>query len=618
MNRIVANEGFYDGTSFDAYQLFGAHVTEEGVWFCVYAPSARAVEVAGSFNNWSGGRHQMHREKMYGVYTLMVPEAKEWDLYKFKICGADGVWRDHADPYGRFQELRPATASIVWRDHYVWSDEAWMSQRGDQKNRPVNIYEMHFGSWRQPYPGQCYQYDQLAEQLIPYLKENHFTHIELMPLCEYPFDGSWGYQCTGYFAPTSRYGNPDQLRHFINTMHQAGIGVILDFVPIHFAVDGHGLSYFDGTCLYEYGDFDVGQSEWGSKNFNFFKGEVRSFLNSSAAFWIKEFHMDGIRMDAVRNGIYWQGNPQRGVNGGAISFFQNMNEGLHRRFPGVLLIAEDSSDYPGVTLPPAYNGLGFDYKWDMGWMHDTLDYFATAPWQRQQYHNKITFSMYYFYNEAYLLSLSHDEVVHGKHSIVDKMWGTYDEKFAQAKTLYAYMFTHPGKKLNFMGNEFAQFREWDEREQQDWLLLQYPKHQEFHLFFQRLSALYLEEKAMYVDEYGHDDFSWIDADDASHQVFPYQRMYREERIYVILNMSAAVIPSYPVATDQNGCVEVLLDSDSWKYGGSYEGCEGQTYQIVKEPYLGKKGRFSVRLGAYGSVILKGIDQPETAQREENV
>lgn len=610
----IANEGFYDGKSFDAYRLFGAHPQEEGgTFFCLYAPEADKVEVIGDFNGWNGAAHRMNREAMHGVHTLLIPEAEEEQRYKYRIYRKDGQWKDHIDPYGRLFEPLPGTASVIWSASGDWDDSSWDRKREKQKEGPVNIYEMHFGSWKQGEGNQIYSYEEMIPLLIPYLKEHHYTHIELLPLCEYPFDGSWGYQITGYFAPTFRYGRPEQLKELIRACHRNGIGVIMDFVPIHFAVDEYGLSEFDGSCLYEYDTKDVGSSQWGTKNFNLYRGEVRSFLKSVAAYWIREFHMDGIRMDAIRNGIYWQGQEERGVNPGALEFFRELNDGLHQRFPGVLLIAEDSSSFRGVTEPTEAGGLGFDYKWDMGWMHDTLNYMASPPWEREGFHNKLTFSMYYFYQEKYLLPLSHDEVVHGKYTIINKLWGTYEEKFAQGRTLYTYMFTHPGKKLNFMGNELGQFREWDEDREQDWLLLQYPKHQEFNRYFKRLGELYVKEPALYEQEYEPEAFRWLDVDNAQEQVFAYERRYKEESILVILNMSALVLEAYQVGTDCSGEAEVLCDSDAWNYGGESEGLNGKKLEIKEKQKNGLPRSITARLGAYGSLVIKA--KREKKERE---
>ena len=603
---IIANDGYYDGNSFDAYQLFGAHPDEEGGFhFVCYAPNAREIQLIGDFNEWRPGELYLSRQPMHGVWTIHVPWAKKGDKYKFRIQGPQGEYRDHSDPYGFYHEVRPANASICWTDDFVWEDEAWMAQKEAQAEHAVNIYEMHFGSWQRGLSGEIFSYRELPEHLIPYLKDNHFTHIELLPLSEYPFDGSWGYQTTGYFAPTSRYGTPEDFKYFVNELHKAGIGIFIDYVPIHFAIDSHGLAWFDGSALYEYEDDSAGISQWGTKNFNFYRGEVRSFLKSAAAFWVRELHMDGIRMDAIRNGVYWQGEEERGINFGALDFFRELNDGIHRLFPGTLLIAEDSSAFFGITHPTAEGGLGFDYKWDMGWMHDTLDYMASAPWQRRDIHSKLTFSMFYFYNERYLLPLSHDEVVHGKLSIVNKMWGTYEEKFAQAKSLYTYMFAHPGKKLNFMGNEFAQFREWDENEQQDWLLLSYPKHQEFHKYFRRLSEIYEAEPALHENEYDPLVFEWLEVDNSAESIFAIQRKYLDDRLIFVMNFSHDTVELHPVPTDCYGEIKVLADSDAWEYGGNWNGLNGASLPVADEELNGYPRQFSARLGSFGSMVLKG-------------
>ena len=447
---------FYTGHLFDVYRYFGAHKEGENFIFRVFAPSAKGVCVFGEFSNWT--EIPMYQEGQSGVYVSEPIPAKTGQLYKYCIYTANGGRVEHCDPYGFQMELRPGDCSILTDLYsYKFKDEKWMKNRTVGFDSPVNIYEIHAGSWRKKGEGQTdwYTYIELAKLLIPYVKKNHYTHIEMMPLSEHPFDGSWGYQNTGFFAPTARYGTPDELKKFVDECHQAGIGVIMDFVPVHFAVDYYGLKEFDGTCLYEYPNAAVGESEWGSCNFMHSRGEVRCFLQSAANYWLSEFHFDGIRMDAVSRLIYWQGDEARGVNGTTLDFLKVMNQGLKSLHPTAMLIAEDSTAYPGVTEPVWKGGLGFDYKWDLGWMHDTLEYFQTGPEYRSRDYHKLTFSMVYFWNERYMLEYCHDEVVHGKATILQKMYGDYEDKFPQARAMYMYMMIHPGKKLNFMGNEFG-------------------------------------------------------------------------------------------------------------------------------------------------------------------
>ena len=448
---------------------WGRIPAKKGRYFALFAPNAERISVIGEFNNWN--ETPMQKVHDGNFWECWIDNANKGMLYKYKIYARGGGVTDHCDPFGYYAELRPNSASVIFDSgEFVFSDEAWMKKRTASLDKPLNIYELHFGSWRKKTKENegWYSYKELAGLLIPYLRENGYNYVELMPLSEHPFDGSWGYQNTGFFAPTSRYGTPDELRAFVNECHKNGIGVLMDFVPVHFAVDDYGLANYDGTALYEYPNCDVGYSEWGSCNFMHSRGEVRSFLQSSAHYWISEYHFDGLRMDAVSNLIYWQGNQERGVNKMALQFLQTMNQGLKERFPSVMLIAEDSSSYPGVTKAVWEGGLGFDYKWNMGWMNDTLNYFRTAPEYRRDHYHKLTFSMMYYYNEHYLLPLSHDEVVHGKATIIQKMNGDYERKFPQVRALYMYMYAHPGKKLNFMGNEIGQFREWDEKREQDW------------------------------------------------------------------------------------------------------------------------------------------------------
>jgi 1,4-alpha-glucan branching enzyme len=400
------------------------------------------------------------------------------------------------------------------------------------------------------------------------VKENHYTHIEFMPLSEHPADCSWGYQVTGFYSPTSRYGTAQDLQYLVNECHKAGIGVIMDFVPVHFAMDYYSLSRFDGTPLYEYPEREKGYSEWGSCNFNYYRGETRSFLQSAAAYWLDVYHCDGVRMDAISNVIYWQGNQDRGVNTGALDFIKEMNAGLQSLYPTAMLIAEDSSAFPKVTAPVSYDGLGFDYKWDMGWMNDTLDFFKLAPWERSANYHKLTFSMMYFYNELFILPFSHDEVVHGKATIMQKMWGEYEQKFSQCRLLYLYMFSHPGKKLNFMGNEWGQLREWDETREQDWSLLEYPNHDAFHRYMVDLNKLYVKYDALYDEEYNPQRFQWLQVHGEEHCVYIYQRKGKEKSLVVAMNMTDVPREDYQFAADEDLVIKEIFNSDTDYYGGT--------------------------------------------------
>ncbi len=561
--------GFYIGEEFEAYKYLGAHPTDDGVTFRTFAPNAVKISVIGEFNGWT----ETPMNKVYdgNFWECSISGAKSGDMYKYRIYKKDGTFTDHCDPYGFYAELRPNTASRVFDlGKYKFKDSKWLTKRGGFESKPVNIYELHFGSWKRKSDeaDDWYSYTEFADLLIPYLKENGYNYVELMPLNEYPCDESWGYQATGFFSATSRYGNPDGLREFVDKCHKNNIGVIMDFVPVHFAVDDYALWNYDGTALYEYPHSDVGRSEWGSCNFMHSRGEVRSFLQSAAYFWLNEFHFDGLRMDAVSNLIYWQGNRERGENKMTLDFIRTMNSGLKKRLPDIMLIAEDSSAYSGVTKPVSEGGLGFDFKWDLGWMNDTLDYFRLSPADRTPCYHKLTFSMMYFYNEKYILPLSHDEVVHGKATIIHKMNGQYEEKFPQARALYLYMLCHPGKKLNFMGNEIAQFREWDEKREQDWDLLKYPNHDAFHCYIMELNRIYLENPALYADDYGTDGFEWLDCHSEEKCVYAFLRRSKNQTLLAVFNFSDKAV-DYKLKLNDISSLELLIDSNEPRFGGNF-------------------------------------------------
>lgn len=565
-------EQFYNGMSLTAYEYFGAHCIEKGgqkgVMFRTYAPHARDISVIGEFNEWQGTK--MKRVDAKGVYEVFIPHAKRGQMYKLRVHQATGRIVDKADPYAFYSELRPNTASIIEEVHRnLFTDDEWMKNRTKNFDQPVSIYEVHIGSWKKPDEDNVwYTYDEIGDDLIKYAKKVGYTHLELMPLNEYPFDGSWGYQCSGYFSATSRYGTVEQLMRFINKCHRHNLGVIIDFVPVHFVKDDYTLGYFDGTPLYEYEKGEDANSQWGTSNFNLSREEVRSFLMSAANFWLEVYHVDGLRMDAISNIIYWHGNKDKGENKGALDFIKRLNYHLSEKHPTCMLIAEDSSDFPKVTKPTVDGGLGFDYKWDLGWMHDTLKYFELDPIYRQYHHNQMTFSMAYFYSEKFMMPFSHDEVVHGKHTIIDKIWGTYEQKFAQCRALYTYMFTHPGKKLNFMGNEIAQFREWDENRENDWFLLDYPIHDAFLKFFTDLHKLMRKYPAMYELDYQGEGFRWIDADNKSQNVFVYTRRNKDQKFLVVLNLSPNHYDNFCIGLENKGSIKEILNSDQDIYGGS--------------------------------------------------
>lgn len=559
---------FYTGKEFEAQEFLGAHVSQHGTTFRTFAPAAAYIAVIGEFNGWT--ETPMHKIHDGNFWECIIPDAKEGMMYKYRIYRQNGSFIDHADPYAFYSELRPASASVIYdRNRNQFHDEKWMKKRKAVLNQPMNIYEMHFGSWRKKTEDEdgWYSYEELSDLLVPYLKKNGYNFVELMPLCEYPCDASWGYQATGYFSPTSRYGTPEGMCRFVDRCHKHNIGVILDFVPVHFAVNDYALWNYDGTALFEYPNSAVGVNEWGSCNFMHSRGETCSFLQSAAYFWLNEYHFDGLRMDAVGNLIFWQGNPARGECKPAINFLQVMNRGLKERMPDAILIAEDSSSWVGVTKPVEQGGLGFDYKWDLGWMNDTLSYFSAEPQYRTELYHKLTFSMQYFYNEHFLLPLSHDEVVHGKATILQKMGTEYERKFPQARALYMYMYAHPGKKLNFMGNEFGQLREWDEKREQDWCILRYPVHDAFHHFMKALNKCYLENPALFQEDYEREGFRWIDCHQESKNVYAFERKCSSQTILAVFNFSGQE-QEYELMGFEEDKMTLLMDSDWDIYGGN--------------------------------------------------
>ena len=617
-------QSFFVGECFDAYRILGAHPAqgphgEEGWRFTVWAPGATAVEICGGFDGWGPGVPMEKADT--GLWSGFIAGLAEGDLYKYRVHGADGSVVLHSDPYAFSTELRPGTASRLARLDFRFDDSAWMERRDKCRNLPLNIYELHAGSWKQK-PNATkpdgsdgwYDYEELARELIPWLLDHHFTHVELLPLAEHPFDGSWGYQTTGYFSVTSRYGSPAQFASFVNACHRMGIGVIMDFVPVHFAANADALARFDGTYLYEY-DSDVGHSEWGTCNFNYYRGEIRSFLNSAAALWMDVYHCDGIRMDAISRAIYWQGDPKRGVNEGALNFLRGLNHGLNERWPTGIYTAEDSTNFLKVTAPTRYDGIGFDYKWDMGWMHDTLDYFATPFGERPDAYHKLTFSMQYFYNELYLLALSHDEVVHGKKTIIDKLWGTYEEKCAQLRTLYFYMYTHPGKKLNFMGNEMAHFREWDEKRPLDWDLLKYPFHDSFQKFFAAVSRLYATEPALYDGEYNPDCFEWVACESRAEGVYAWLRKGSGQNLLCVMNTQNTAHKKFPLYLKFPCGAEELLNTEASVWGGA-DKSRTKTFHTTDGGVYGRDYTLAIDLPAMGSRLFRLSPEalhPEAAQ-----
>lgn len=560
---------FHAGAEFFAHTWLGAHLANGGVTFCTYAPAADDVTVRTSV-----GDVPMSRVEDGGFWQVHVPGLGPGDPYTYLITH-DGIMSEHCDPYGYGMDLRPAYRSIVRDLTFDWHDDEWMARRSACYDEPLNIYELHVGSWRKRSGvyqstdvGDWFTYSELAYQLIPYLKETGYTHVELMPLMEHPYDGSWGYQPTGFFSPTSRYGTARQLMELVDMLHGAGIGVILDFVPVHFATDPYGLGMYDGTPLFEPTDKELALSEWGSYNFDHTKNEVRSFLQSAANYWLGAYHFDGLRMDAISRIVYHQGSKECGVNEPSVEFVRNMNGGLRYLHPGAMLIAEDSTDFPGVTRPVDKGGLGFDYKWDMGWMNDTLNFFRTPPQKRNDDYHKLSFSMMYYPSERFLLSLSHDEVVHEKATVAQKMWGNYDLKFPQARALYLYMFAHPGKKLNFMGSELAQLREWDECREQDWSLRQYPLHDSFYRFCAKLNDLYVDYPALWANDYPGGGFAWRQVEDPNNVVYAFERRSTCERMLCVLNLGGKQLRDYVVQLGSARRARLLLNTDWERFSGN--------------------------------------------------
>ena len=603
------NEFLY-GQSITAYEYFGAHKVikdnVEGIMFRLYAPLARDVSIIGDFNNWDVTKHKMMRIDPNGIFEIFIPGLTDYANYKFHFLNAKNQYVDKSDPYAFFSELRPLTASRVFDyTDFIWHDQKHMRQRNRYFDRPLSIYELHLGSWLGQKDNRFLSYEEIADYLIKYCLENGFNAIEIMPVTQYPFDGSWGYQATGFYSVDSRYGNPKQLMSFIDRMHCAGIAVILDFVLVHFAIDNYGLIEFDGSRMYEYNSEENAFSQWGSALFDLGKDPVRSFLMSAVNYFLTNFHFDGIRFDAISNVIYWHGNSDKGENSGAIEFIKRLTGKLHYAHPNAILIAEDSSAYKGVTAPLESGGLGFDYKWDLGWMNDTLKYYSLDPIYRKYHHNLITFSMAYFFSEHFLLPLSHDEVVHGKGTIINKINGDYYSKFAQLRNLYTYMWAHPGKKLNFMGNELASFDEWNENKSLPWNLKRYPAHDSISRMIRDLNLIYAHEKAMYMDEYNPSRYAWTLVDNNDQSVFAFIRTYNNDTLLFIFNMTPNYYEVYDIPTYIPGTYTEIFNSDKDVYGGKnqYNGLK------LKTSVGGPEGRpyhITIKLGSFAAMIFKCV------------
>ena len=617
---------FGQGNHYEIYQKMGAHkVTckgKEGVYFAVWAPHARRVAVIGDFNDWDFEADYMERQEPLGIYTLFVPGVKEGDLYKFCIETEQGKRIFKADPFANYAELRPGTASRVTDiPQLKRTDDAWMKAREtwDHKVNPMSIYEVHMGSWMR-HPGRedegFYTYREFAEAITKYVKDMGYTHVELMGMAEHPFDGSWGYQVTGYYAPTSRYGTPEDFAYMINYLHRNNIGVILDWVPAHFPRDAHGLADFDGTPTFEYADPRKGEHpDWGTKIFDYGKAEVKNFLIANALFWIEHFHVDGLRVDAVASMLYldygkqdgqWVANKYGGnENLEAIEFFKHLNSVVLGRNKGAVMIAEESTAWPKVTGAPEDGGLGFSLKWNMGWMHDFTEYMKLDPYFRKNAHNMMTFAMSYAYSENYILVLSHDEVVHLKCSMLNKMPGLGFDKYANLKVGYAFMTGHPGKKLLFMGQEFAQLREWSEERELDWFLLAEPEHQAIQNWYRDLLHLYKKNKAMYEMDSDPSGFQWINADDCFRSIYSFMRHSKDgkKNLLFVCNFTPMERPDYRVGVPRRKQLKLILNSDDKKYGGKGEE-RPLVYKPVKQECDGQKYSFAYPLPAYGVAVFE--------------
>ena len=607
---------FSEGNHHHIWRKMGAHLTEidkkQGVMFCLWAPHAKSVSVIGDLNSWDGRHHPMQK-RLGGIWELFIPGLSEGDLYKYEIRTEKGHCYEKADPYGFQHEVRPAKSSVISKiDSFQWNDQSWISNRDnrDPLDQPISVYEMHLGSWmhassdepfinsngehRAPVPAadmkpgsRLLTYKELANKVIPYVKERGFTHIELMPISEHPFDGSWGYQVTGWYAPTSRYGSPDEFRAFVDSCHKEGIGIILDWVPGHFPKDQHGLAYFDGSHLYEHSDPRIGEhKEWGTLIFNYSRNEVRNFLVANLIFWFDQFHIDGIRVDAVASMLYkdylrpegeWIPNEDGGnENFEAVRFLQQANHVLFQHYPGALSIAEESTTWTGVTKPTDMDGLGFNLKWNMGWMHDMLDYFEIDPWFRQFNQNNITFSICYNFTENFMLALSHDEVVHGKSHLLHKMPGDDWQKYANTRALLAYMWTHPGKKTIFMGMEFGQRQEWNVWDDLQWDLLNHEPHKGIQKLVDDLNTLYKREPALWRNDFDEYGFQWIDCDDKKNSVISFMRREKTdgEWLVIVANFTPQNHSNYRIGVPVKGFYEEIFNTDASQYGGSNLGNMG--------------------------------------------
>ena len=625
---------YLEGEETRIHEILGAHPCAvdgvRGTRFAVWAPHARAVSVVGSHNAWNPGLHPMRPRGATGVWELFLPAVSPGTLYKYYITPSRGPGRVKADPVGFKMELRPATASVVAApDRFAWSDQAWVDARGPVAEgvAPMSVYEVHLGSWRRTGSQGWLGYRELAESLLPYVKDLGFTHVEVLPVMEHPLDESWGYQAVGYFAPTSRYGSPDDLRAFVDRAHALGIGVIFDWVPAHFPTDAHGLGRFDGTSLYEHADPRRGyHPDWGTYVFDVGRPEVRAFLISSAIYWFESFHIDGLRVDAVASMLYldysrdegeWLPNEHGGhENHDAVAFFRALNDAVHEAVPGALMVAEESTSWPRVSHGTDVGGLGFDQKWNMGWMHDTLDYFSSDPLFRKGLHERLTFGMMYMFSERFVLPFSHDEVVHGKKSILGRMPGTYPERFAHLRLLLGYQWTQPGKKLLFMGTEFAQWKEWDVGASLDWTLLDFPAHRGVSSWVEALNRLYRDLPALHRLDFRNEGFEWLDCEDSERSILSWLRWDEDwgDFVVVVANFTPVDRPGSVVPAPFPGRYRMILDSDAEQFGGSGR-FPLDTVDTIAEPVLARGQRLSVDLPGLTLRAFRRVgDLPQTRKR----
>lgn len=609
---------FHKGENYHSYEFLGSFKTKNGVIFRVWAPNATKVFVTGDFNGWNYTEYEMKKINTNGIYEMEIKNVEDYSAYKYCIYTKDGRTLLKSDPYARHFETRPNTASKVYfSKKFNWSDSNYLKNRKISYNKGMNIYEVHLASWKTYKDGKYFNYRKIADELSDYCVKMNYTHIEILPIMEHPYDKSWGYQVTGYFAPTSRYGTPEDFKYFVDTFHKKNIGVIMDWVPGHFPKDDFGLYEFDGQSLYEYGNsFKQEHKTWGTRVFDYGRNEVISFLISSAVYWIKEFHIDGLRVDAVSSMLYlnydrkdgeWQTN-QFGGNGNleAVEFLKKLNYYINKTFKNVMMIAEESTDWPKITKSTSEDGLGFTFKWNMGWMNDSLSYYKEDPFFRKYKQDKITFPLMYAFNENYILPISHDEVVHGKKSLLDKAYTNYEDKFSNIKTFLGYMYSQPGKKLLFMGSEFGQFIEWNEEKELDWLLLDYENHKKLHRFTKDLNKIYIENSELWEDDYGWDGFRWHINDDFDNDVFVYSRIDKNKNeILVILNFSKQTLKKYKIGVDKFTTYKLLISSDYKMYGG--KGNKNYVLYSKNKPYHNFENYIELNIPEFSVMYFKKIN-----------